>query len=478
MSPLDPLHSREPVAAAAWGAARYGYLPPRARSVVSPFRTQCLAEIRHGGPSPAFSCGPRFRLGHPAPVRLPGECKESCLLSSNNSWLGTATPHTIRPVPSRPIATSPAVADLLRHRRQALGLTLRAVEKLAADAGNPIPYSTLARVEQGLLDPGVKRLQQLLRLYQIPLQVAGDALDVEDMASKPIAEEDPSKIYKLAVAAWERGDNSEALSALLAFRLRVDELDRKLRQKATLTFAAMVSSLGKHRLAKHLLDDLLMQGIDPEFRVHLLLQTAVTWRCLGGLEAALAFLERAKARAKRGTAQQSAWILHEHALISIDLGNTAEARKLLEQALTKYQRANDQAGYGRVLGVQLRLLLENGEGAAAMELVRKALFHASRHRLQRIETHRRIDEGRAYILLGNLAAAIDAFEKALALAISTDDRAARCFAHYHLWDAYRRSGELDRARVERDAAQYYMSFTDSTTPEVRRMRDRLAQDGR
>ena len=78
----------------------------------------------------------------------------------------------------------------------------------------------------------------------------------------------------------------------------------------------------------------------------------------------------------------------------------------------------------------------------------------------------------------DLAAAITAFEKALALAISTDDRAARYFAHFYLWDAYRRSGELERARVERDSAQYYMSFTDSTTPEVRRMRDRLAQDGR
>ena len=94
-------------------------------------------------------------------------------------------------MPSKPLEASPAMARLLRERRRELGLTLRDVQKLTQEGGKPIPHSTLARIESGRLDPGVRRLQQLLRLYRLPAQAAGDLLDLEAMAGAVPFERDP-----------------------------------------------------------------------------------------------------------------------------------------------------------------------------------------------------------------------------------------------------------------------------------------------
>src|SRR6185295_18502450 len=101
------------------------------------------------------------------------------VLSRNILWLSLAPRSTIAPMPSKAIGASPAVARFLKETRETLGLTLRGVAAMSAEVGNPIPHSTLARIERGKLDPGVLRLQQLLRLYNLPTQAAGDLLDLE-----------------------------------------------------------------------------------------------------------------------------------------------------------------------------------------------------------------------------------------------------------------------------------------------------------
>ncbi len=381
-------------------------------------------------------------------------------------------------MPSRPIAASPAVASLLRQRRKALGLTLRAVEKLAADAGSPIPYSTLSRIEQGLLDPGVKRLQQLLRLYHVPLQAAGDLLDVEDMAGEVPAERDPKALYRAATDAWQRGAIGEALAGLIALRMRAEEFDARLRQKATLSLAVVASSLGKHRLSRHLLDGLLLEEIDPALLVSVLLQSAISWHWLGGHEAALAFLARAEHHVPEDAHLERAWVLHERASILADRADLDGAERALADALEAYRRAGDESGYGRALGVGVRVRILRGDGAAALEAAEAARFHAARHHLNRIATLRRIDEGRAHALLGDAPRAFKALEKALADAIAQDDRSSRFYAHYHLWEVANDSGDESRARLELDAAVYHVRFIDDVTPEANRIREMLARGGK
>ena len=381
-------------------------------------------------------------------------------------------------VPSRSIAPSPAVAGLLRRRREALGLTLRAVAKLAAEAGNPIPYSTLARIEQGVLDPGVKRLQQLLRLYHVPLQAAGDLLDLEDMADELPTETEPKALYQSAVDAWKGGEIRRALASLFAFRARTEGDDAALRHKATLAFAVTASSLGKHRLSKHLVDELLAADVGEDLLVPLLLQAAVAWHWLGGVEAALAFLARAESRIRPGADQQRGWVHHERAVILMSRREFTPAASSLRQALRAFRSAKDEHGYGRALGTGVRLHLDQGDGSAALRAAQAARFHAARHRLHRLAMHRSIDEGRALAMLQDLPRAIRTLEKALADAIQRDDRAAQFYVHFYLWDVLSRSGESERARLEFEAAAFHLSSTDAVTPETQRMRELLARSGR
>ena len=112
------------------------------------------------------------------------------------------------------------MARLLRERRRELGLTLREVQKLTQESGKPIPHSTLARIESGRLDPGVRRLQQLLRLYRLPAQAAGDLLDLESIAGAVPFERDPLKLRTLAIEAWRAGRVPEAMACFFAFRER------------------------------------------------------------------------------------------------------------------------------------------------------------------------------------------------------------------------------------------------------------------
>lgn len=381
-------------------------------------------------------------------------------------------------MPSRPLEISPAVSNLLRHRRKALGLTLRGVQELATASGHPIPYSTLAKVEQGLFDPGVKRLQQLLRLYHVPLQAVGDLLDLEDLADTAPEERDPKRLYALAQSAWKAGSVRAALAAFIALRMACEESDTVLRQKATVAFAVAASGLGKHRLALHLLDDLRTEPLATEFVVPVLLQSAIAWHWLGAHETALAFLDRASFRVGRGKPQARAWVLHERASVLADLGEFESAEEALAQAIASYRRAKDEFGYGTALAVGVRLRFLRSDPAGALEAAKAARFHALRNGLNRLATLRQVDQGHAELELGRPERAIALLEQALAESITRQDLGARFYAHFYLWKVAQNLRDEARAKLEFEAAAYHLGFIDGQTPEAREMRALVANVSR
>ena len=109
-------------------------------------------------------------------------------------------------MPAKAIALSPSVGGLLRERRQRLGYTLRDVERLTSARGGLIPFSTLARIEQGRLDPGLKRLHALLQLYGLPIQAAGDLLDLEAIAASVTVKGDFAALRARGARSWRAGD--------------------------------------------------------------------------------------------------------------------------------------------------------------------------------------------------------------------------------------------------------------------------------
>jgi tetratricopeptide (TPR) repeat protein len=374
-------------------------------------------------------------------------------------------------VPTKSVPTSPAIARLLRERREALGLTLRAVEKLSGDAGSPIPHSTLARIEGGRLDPGVRRLQQLLRLYHLPAQAAGDLLDLENLAGATPFERDPLKLRDRALTAWKRGEVPEAIASFLAFRERTSNspADRQTRHEAIVSFSIAASSLGKHQLARHMLDDLLLEKPDRRTLLSVLVQQSVVWRQLGSVDAALAYLDRAAFYTDHSSPKQSGWVHHQRGLILIDAREYAAAERVLKQAERDYTRAKATHDRALVLLSFARLSFEQGAPTKAVRAARTAEAFARRNGFDRLRLFALVELGRAWQLSGKPDESRTTLRAALADSASGSDNVVRFFAHYYLWKAELVGGDPARADVELREASYYMKFVDQTSREAREL---------
>ncbi len=378
----------------------------------------------------------------------------------------------------RGIPPCSAVADLLRSRRLELGLSLREVESQTGVLGETIPITVIARVERGAVDPGFRRLNVLLRLYDIPLDVAGGLADLEQFAGALPA--DPAADYQEAIRQWKAGDLRLGMAHLLALKTQTtsDPATKLLRQKALLAFGIAAGSLGRYRLSRNIVDELLLEPPEPSLLVPILTQAAACWHRLGSSEVALALLGRAESHVAAGEHQKLAWICHNRASTLVTLGQFAEGRAELGRARMAYRAAKDTHGEGLALGVLVRLAVDRGALDAALVAAREAHAFATKHGHDRLRIMRRIDEGRILIALKETQAGIAALNDGLAGAIAMQDGVSQFHAHFHLWKAHGRLGDAARADLELRAAQYYVRFLDDVAPEATEVRQLIGRGPR
>lgn len=378
-------------------------------------------------------------------------------------------------VPRISIEASPSVAKLLRERRKELGLSLREVEEKTETLGRPIPFTTLARVERGRVDPGVKRLRLLLRLYDVPLGIAEDLLDLEEFAGELPAETTPGTLYEEGIKHWKTGDLRQALAHLFALRSQVpkEPESRAERQRALLGFAVAVGGLGKFRLSRQIVEDLLLEPPVPELLVRVLVQIAACWHSLGSETAAAAFLSQAESLTSPKDHRERAWIAHLRASALSSMGRHDAATAELERAIKGYRQGKDVHGESRALAVRFRILFEQGDYGKARQTARLAREEAERHGFKRLAVMRRLEEARAALALRDTEAGLDALAQALAESVATQDPVMQFYAHYYLWKAHADQGDKARAQLERDSAQYYVRFVDEATPETKEIRAML-----
>ena len=376
------------------------------------------------------------------------------------------------PVAKLAVVASPRVAELLRERRHDLGWSLREVEERTRALGRTIPFSTLAKVEKGCFDPGIRRLHLLFRLYGLGFEVAEELLDLEEFSGDWPVVSDPRAVYDEAVRRWKAGDVRKGLASLLALRAHVprESTDQADRQKWLLSLAVSVGSLGRFRLSRQIVDELLVEPPVDKLLVPVLVQAAVCWHWLGSGEAALAFLTQAEGHLGESDHQQRAWILHERASTLATLERLEAAEAALEQALVEYKSAEDTYGESRALAVPIRLCASRHDWPGALVAARAARAHAEEHGLARLRTMRTIDEGRLLVKLGETTSGLAALNRGLSEAVAGEDSVCRFYAHYHLWKGYGQGQDAERADVELRNAQYHVQFVDEQTPEVLEVR--------
>lgn len=372
------------------------------------------------------------------------------------------------------IQPSSALAEHLRRRRLDLRLSLRSVQEKTAALGCPIPFTTLTKIERGLVDPGIKRLHILAKLYELPLDLLEDVLDIEEFAGEAPEPDMPFEVlHKKGLEHWKAGRLREALGYMVRLRVQVpdDPEARVNRQRSVLSLAVALGSLGKYRLSQQIVNDLLVEPPVDEVLVQVLIQAAVCWHWLGSGEAALAFLARAESLVGSDDSQRRAWILHERASTFISLGQYDPAEAELRKTIRAYRDAGDDYGEGRALASRVRLLLEKEEFESAARLSVRAARFADKHAFARLGTTMRIAHGQALMALGREARGLALLRESLAHAVQSSDPVNQFFAHHALWKTYKDGEDPELAEVELRAARYFLRFVDARIPEAAEIRE-------
>ena len=382
-------------------------------------------------------------------------------------------------MPAKAIALSRTVGDLLRKGRERLGYTLRDVERLTADHGNLIPFSTLARIEQGRLDPGLKRLHALLRLYSLPIQAADDLLDLESIAGRVSAKGDFATLLRRGTEAWKGGDLPTAVACYLAMRHRAEEQepDRAKRHEAILSFAVIAAKMGKHHIARQMLDELLLDKPARPILFRIFVQTASTWHALGSPETALTFVGGAEGLVDWKDSRGRGWLSHLRASIQIDLGAFDDAHGRLVEAARLFQMAKRPYDRALALAAIARLEVERGDAAAAVRAARRAAHFAAGKRFGRVVALAGIQEARARLADGKPKAALTVLNGMLSKTVASSDNIICFYAHFYLSKAYEALDDPLRSHVEFEQAKHFVRFVDHESKETTEVRGQLRSGG-
>ncbi len=380
-------------------------------------------------------------------------------------------------MPRHALKPSPSLACLLRRRREELGLSARTVTTRSAELGERIPFPTLLRIEQGRQEPGVRRFYALLRLYDLPLEIVPDLLELDALAAEPPAITDPDALYTRGTALWREGQVGPALAHLFALRmLPASATDPLLRQKALLGFAVFANKIGRTELSHRLIERLLRDGPHESIRVYVLVQAAINWQNLGSRDMAAAVLQHARSLLRPGQHHEAALVEHETARQWIRAQDPKQALTALRQALRSYGAAGDHSGRCTALAVRVDALLQLKRPREAAAAAREGRREAQRRGFAMIAAARYIDEGRAQLAYAP-AEAVTTLQAALGEAVALGNASIRFSGHYWLWKAFEATHQPERARIERDAACSSVRAIQDTTDEVREVRALVEKGG-
>jgi tetratricopeptide (TPR) repeat protein len=368
--------------------------------------------------------------------------------------------------------SSVAVGRLLRRRRSELRLSLKQVSDHVALSGDRIPVSTLARIERGELDPGIVRLNKLLRLYRIRPHLVSDLMDLEELAVEAPVGKDIKTLYADGVKHWEQGNTAQGLAHLFAVRELVpdDPESKVLRQKATLAFAVFARNLGKFELAHQMVEDLLREPPDSSVLLSVLVLGAAVWYGLGSLEMAFALLARAELHVDPKEQRQVAWTFHEKGRLLALAGEPEQAEEALTRAIEAYQAVADPYGESKALLARVGALVAAHRFPEALEVAREVLARSERLGHPQLALSARTLIGRSLVASGRVADGLETLSEALAQAMSRKDRHGQFLAHYWLWKAFGAAREMDRAELELESARYFVRFVDEVSPEADEVR--------
>jgi tetratricopeptide (TPR) repeat protein len=301
---------------------------------------------------------------------------------------------------------------------------------------------------------------------------------MEALAGKVSVDGDVATLRDKGTEAWQSGDIPTAVACYLALRRRTDDqtTDRKARHDSILTFAVMAAKLGKHHVARQILDDLFLDKPEPPMLLRAFVQAAATWQALGSTDVALAHVFGAEQLVEPGDHRGRGWILHIRASIQLERGAFDEASANLVEAARHYEKAKRPYDRALALVTMARLEVERGNARKAIRAAGRAADWAARNRFERVQRSALIEEARAQLLDGKPNLALTVLTRVLAETIAASDNILRFFTHFYLSKTYAGLGDPLRSQVEFEQARYFVRFVDQASKETSEVRGHL-KDG-
>jgi transcriptional regulator with XRE-family HTH domain len=371
-------------------------------------------------------------------------------------------------MPRTPLKPSLSLAHLLKTRRTELGFSLREVARQSASLGESIPFPTLRKIEEGLQEPGVRRLYVLCELYDVPLELIPDLLELDRIAAPVPRSQNIDRLYERGLAHWKRGELGRALGYLFALRIAASRqgVDRVTRHKAMLSFAIAACGLGRTKLAHRVVEQIILETPDDSIAFETFYQAGVTWVRLGSPRAAAGFLHSAAELVTPGNARQSGLLNHQLAKVAILQSQYDKASTLIRAAMRDYRRAKDAWNLLIVRRLAVRLLLAEAKAGDALRAAKALRRECERVQAAQLGAYARLDEGCALLRLDRPQPALEALADAYQQALALKDLAAQFYVHFWMWKSHLRLGDQPAAAVELGHARLCLRHVDEVTVET------------
>lgn len=369
----------------------------------------------------------------------------------------------------------------MRAIREARRLTLDDVERMTLHESEPVSRSLLSRLENGRARISAMKLLALSRLYHVRLGLLAERLEIDHEAEKiekeRIGEWPVEKLMQKAAEAGRAGHVHRALVLYESAEIRGLEgrVERRIAARARLGVARALYGSGKARLAREVLEESFVEGVEGADRCWALYLMGKI-----ALDLDLDFVARAAAHAL--DLEPKPWPDEITACAPYFEAEFLTRAANFDAAFEAWLSALDAARRGSQPGAEARAMVRLAETerlrsrlAPALDWAAKAQSVAETHGLSQMKVVALTEEGRVHIDLKRTDLARRAWSTARRIARSLDLHFELFVLYAESWRLAEREGDHKDARASLRTMRHLLRFVDAVPRGYRDVRERLEQ---
>ncbi len=365
----------------------------------------------------------------------------------------------------------------LRRLREGYGYTLRKVEERADTLGESIDNSQLSRFEKGKAIPSFDKLRALARIFNIPVQIFSDVLDLEEYEPFKPSEHDFDALIATGCDLISRGEFGRAFvyferSIEVAAEVKQGAERDEAIAEARWRMAITLKRLGKLSMAEQELREILKarKRLVPRTEMRVLLQLSFLYREMGDLKLSSILAKEALIIAREVPDKLTeAAVLNTIATIADTDGDFEDAVGVYQQSLKLMKQIGGSREMATTVAVNMGIcMVHAGQSAAGMDVLHQALNDARRNSYRRVAAMALTQLGEAYQILGDTQQAMTSFSESDVFASrgNNRDHDILFMNAYRRWEIARDEENGTKEKIAFGRLRHLRSLLQRRFPEV------------